>query len=519
MNKLFIKVMSLTMLLITSCSQNVDVLIGDGIIGECRPSYIIPGTKNAKGENAITFSNYSDARQAFTRASVNSLSNTNYDDFTLFTWTNDSVVMNGFHVTYVDGNPSGWAYFNVDNQPIKYFDNFVDKYNFLGVIPMTDVQMSESDNLVKVNVEGFTVDNETTTDTPKEFLYAVTTVAKAEYEKGATINFKHGNAKVYLKFTSNDPNTEIIDYYPNTSGYHVYEINTKPTPVIGPLLSEIEITDEDIEYINNRYASSLGWISYYSKNTVIDGDLNNSMSVYLNGKYDNVKLASGQGNWAQYLQNPNMRLVHIEKTGHTSQDNDSYRGWFVNVQNVTLVDKGESGSQGKEGIIMLPATSINGDGSDAVLATYPQTAEATLSINGLSWSEITTSNSVTYSLPTTKITSNNTNSPIASPTTWYNLPFNTNNVGYTVKISYMYKGIAVYDARIWLPASECQWEGGKYYTYIIQINGRGNGKQDPNNIEGDDPIVENNPSKQEIKVFKVEFTDYEDTEPIIKEIK
>ena len=85
-------------------------------------------------------------------------------------------------------------------------------------------------------------------------------------------------------------------------------------------------------------------------------------------------------------------------------------------------------------------------------------------------------------------------------------------------MSYKYKGVNVYDARVFIPSTECQWSEGKYYTYIIQINGRGNGKQEPNNPEANDPTITTS-AKNEIKLFKVEFSEYTPVAPIIKEIK
>lgn len=472
------------------------------------PTYIVPGTTNSYGEYAISFGNYVNGQ---TRAAINSDSNTGYDDFSLYVWTQDSVVMDGWHTKWVS---DGWAYAGVDNQQTKYFDNFVNEYNFIGIIPQTN--SSVVNGVVTTEVESFVVDNEATTDTPKEFLYAATTVQKAQYSQGAIMNFKHGNAKVYLKFTSNDANTEIIDYYPATDGYKVYTMTATTVPTLGPLATDIEISEEDMEYINSRYTSSKGFTSYQSSN-VISGDLEENMWQYLIGKYPTLSSIT-IGNWNSYVSNTNMRLIHIDKNGHTSADNDSYRAVFVNVQNVNWNEYSTSGNEGVKDIVVVPATSVIGDGTDAVLSVYPTNAYVDVSLNGLNWTVFDTDDIQKFTKPTTKITSNSVDNAIASPTTWYALPCNNTNLGFTIKFSYVYKGVNVYDSRVFIPAGECQWEEGKYYAYIIQINGRGNGHVEPNNIDADDPVIEE-VSNNEIKLFSVEFSDYSNGGVVIKEIK
>ena len=500
---------SMTAISFTSCDK--DIITGDTII-ICPyqyPTYIVPGsTVDKDGNYAITFSGYS---KSSTRAAATTVSGTGYDDLALWCWNSDETVMDKFHVQYT----TGWTYAGVDNQDIKYFKNQYDSHEFIGIIPH-DAQTSFNSGVVTVSdVTAFSQDNPwespsgalvgtNSADTPDEFLYCYENVAKSSYATGATLNFKHGNYKVYLKFTSDDANTEILDYCPATSGYHAYQMVAKPFLAIGPLLTALTITDEDIAYINSHYSSSLGWIGYYSQNSTstIDGDLQTNMTTWLNGRYDNTLLASGQGQWATYLNNPDMRLVHIEKTGHTSADNDSYKGWFVNIQNVQLVDLGTSGTPAIEGIRMLPATSAAGDGSDAVLASYPLTADATVSSTGLSFSEPkTTSSLVQWTIPAGKVSS----TPVASPTVFYGLPIATANVGYTVKVSYEYKGTKYYDSRVWIPASECQFQAGKYYTFVINITGA-NGNTTPDDSEKDDPTVT---ATNEIRLISVSITDYE----------
>jgi len=48
--------------------------------------------------------------------------------FSLFVWTKDSIIMNNYHGVF---NNNIWGY----TENVKYFDNFVQKYNFIGLIP------------------------------------------------------------------------------------------------------------------------------------------------------------------------------------------------------------------------------------------------------------------------------------------------------------------------------------------------------------------------------------------------
>ena len=533
MKKLFLFLTTVT-LMFSSCKQDMELYTYPPLY--LVPTYIVPGTTNAQGQSAIAFTTYSNGQG--TRAFVNSESTTGYDDFSLYTWTNDSVVMDGYHTKWVT---NGWTYVGVDGQQIKYFDNFVDEYNFIGVIPQ-QINNSISNGKVTLETEGFFVDNEATTDTPKEFLYATATVQKSNYPTGVTMNFKHGNAKVYLKFTSNDANTKIIDYSPYTPGQaahaawdeevitYSYNVTCKPFPAQGPRFNESAITQEDIDYVNSKYSVNGNWATYYSSNVTVSGPLDEDMWQYLTNKYPTLQTEDLK-QWSSQVANQNMKLVHMEiinGSGDSSLDG-CIRGWFVNVLNMsntptevvtTVHHDAVQGipESGKEGVVILPATSTLGNGSDAVLATYPTKATTEISLNGLSWNVTETTNIATFTKPSAKITSNDASTAIASPTTWYALPCNDANVGYTIKISYTYKGVNVYDARVFIPANECEWSEGKYYTYVIQLNGKGNGKPTPTDINAEDPTV-NTSDNNEIKLFKVEFSEYGDGGTIIKEIK
>ena len=565
-----------------SCTQDVDVNVF--------PSYVTPGTTNSNGQYAIAFSNYQNGQS--TRALVESNSNTGYDDFSLYAWTENGTIMNPYHTQWVN---KGWTYVGVDNQELQYFDNFIDEYNFIGIIPQ-QTNNPINNGKVAVATESFLVDNETMTDTPKEFLYATLTVPKAKYAEGLTVNFKHGNAKVYLKFTSDDPNTQIIDYAPSspevpaTPATETY--TNKTTKFIDELVARNEVqiaigfygvnspkltsTQPNPLYVGSNNTSN-GWLA---KDWLLSiKDAVNSQFIYyrLNQVNNSTSKTETTEDWESAASNKNifmMKLADGVNATDFANGNDAFatalkahqtdwvggkpadsfwamfeqayaEGWRVirinqsdtnpnqvlvflssNIETSTQVCTVTPGIEyqpaviGKEGVVVLPATSTIGNGSDAVLATYPTKATAEVSLDGINWNTTETNNILTFSKPTTKVTSSISDDvhAIPSPTTWYALPCNDENVGYTVKVSYNYKGVNVYDARVFIPANEAQWEEGKYYTYIIQLNGKGNGHVEPNDVNAEDPTV-NEPIKHEIKLFKVEFAEYGYGTTIIKEIK
>lgn len=73
------------------------------------------------------------------------------------------------------------------------------------------------------------------------------------------------------------------------------------------------------------------------------------------------------------------------------------------------------------------------------------------------------------------------------PTIYYAVPAPESNSGFTVHVSYKLKSkatgtddqIQLYDARVWVPAANCQWEAGKAYTYIFKITDKSSGTTDP----------------------------------------
>ena len=268
-------------------------------------------------------------------------------------------------------------------------------------------------------------------------------------------------------------------------------------PTLGPLLSGINISDDDIAFINSKYTASKGFTSYQTSN-VITGDLDENMWEYLINKYPSLS-SIDLGNWDNYISNSNMRLIHIDKNGQKTTAGDSYDGVWVNVQNVNWNNPTTTQTvihhdavpavpeSGHKGIIVLPATSVLNNGSDAVLSSLTATADVNIPISGdgATYTETSTMSELTFSVPGANAGSD----AVYSPTTFYSLPKDAAQDGLTIKFSYVYKGTTVYDARVWIPSERCQFAEGKIYTYTIFIKGLGNGTSDPSDADEDDPIV------------------------------
>ena len=134
-----------------------------------------------------------------------------------------------------------------------------------------------------------------------------------------------------------------------------------------------------------------------------------------------------------------------------------------------------------------------------------------------------------FQLPTNTTLSKSKSEAAESPTVYYALPSKGSDCGYTAHVSFKIKpegsgdaATQVYDARVWIPAEDCQWEAGKCYTYIFKIPVNSNGKTGVNDAESqtisdypyidpDDPRVTSETGKP-IVFDGVTITDYEDPE-------
>ena len=508
---------------------------------------------NEKGEYAIVFTN-----KATTKASVSPVSNKGYDEFSLYTWnSNNEIVMNPYVVQAEDAD--SYTYEGIGSQTLQYFKNSVDSYSFIGVIPTTDATLNNG--AVKVGVESFVVDDNRVSgllaaDSPKEFLWARTDVNKANYGQVVTLPFKHGNALLYLGFISDEPNTQIIDYTPHVDyqpaipgtpgdttvnnintkaldalkdGYIVgwpYDVDNIPSTYTGnprfTINSYGNMTQEIADKVNSQFI-------YYTdaKGTTVKtddfGDSNKQNKIY-------IKLASGingqdiiDGNdefianvsdvlkndgRVQACYNNGWRVVKIDK---------SYGGWTLwflsNVSqtiSVTTITGGTPDTpaileSGFKGIRVFSAQTDATDGYAHL--PHTKTADATVAAGLTFDNRVTSSDVIQYSLPENTVPVGTTESDaIYSPTTFYSIPGDTGLTHFVVKVSYVYKGVTVYDVRVPIELPTKGLESGKYYKYIINIKSTSNGTNDPveANNEKDDIDIINNPIQATVDV-----TDYD----------
>lgn len=551
-----------------------------------------PGTINANGQYIIGGYTTGQTRAAMTRAAV---SQTYDDKFSLWAWTSDSTVMDGYHGVFgTTNNQPTWGY----TEDAKYFDNFVSEYNFIGVIPQSDSHVYDATNhTVTVAADTFTVaSTDLNYKDDHEILYATTTVQKANYAGGASLAFNNLNSKVYLQFTSDDANTQILDFtpytpanpgspaIPGTPGTETY--TSKSTKFIDELVAGNEV-QVGIGFVGANspkltsgnpttlyVGSNNTTYNYMAKDWLLSiKDAVNSQFVYyrLNAVANSTSKTETTEDWESAASNKNifmMKLADGVNATDFANGNDAFmnaltaheadwfggspattfksmfeqayaEGWRVirinvsdananqvlvflsNNQNITTqvceVTGGTPGTpavpatpeSGHKGIIMLPATSANGTGTDAVLSTFPASVNASISLNGVNWETTATGNSVTFDKPTDVAYT----TPVQSPTTFFTFPAsvaNTSNLGYTIKFSYNYKGVNVYDARIFIPSNVCNWQSAKYYIYKIHITDRGNGKADPTDptVDPTDPTIPTGVTNYQITVNAVSITGY-----------
>lgn len=511
--------------------------------------YWQPYSMNGNGQYAIGgYVNGQQSREA-TRAAIDGGT---YTDFALYAWTKDSVVMDGYHGVF---NGNTWGY----SENIKYFDNDVAEYNFIGVMPQDGVQ-AFANGEVTVEAESFFTDDAEAQigaqngnyAEDRELLYAATTVTNANYPIGANLAFRHANAKVYLKFTSDDANTEIVDFTPSTPGKPEVNDTTdtwinlkKSSNTIASatkLKAPGETTYTNAAALPSEIVAEIK--SYYSIDDGTPGNYNLSLgnSVWPSGVikqlrvvkeipqdykktvelYDGTLMDFFDG--FKYIQDNGYDIQPANSGGKPDVWTYILLDAFVNGSAYTIVgmNYGESNSvpqytiettpevpavEGIKDIIILPATSENGNGTDAVISSYPSKVTATVSLDGIEMTELENESTLTFTKPEGKIYTTR----VASPTTWYTFPSSVNsndNVGYTVKFSYTYKGVTKYDNRVFIPTTDVQWVEGKYYTYIINISGKGNGVVDPTDADENDPTV---PVTNEITVTPT-VNDYEEGE-------
>ena len=525
--------MVITTILMTLGCAKIDYFYGNGNL------------VNSKGEYAIVFKNHTPA----TKALATSTSGTGYDAFNLFVWnSNGTVVMNPYEV---DATDTGWEYDGIGSQELKYFSNAADSYSFIGVIPTTKTATLSGETVTVEGVVSAVVDDDRvsgtlTADSPEEFLWAYTNVAKANYGSSVTIPFRHGNSLIYLGFKSDRTDTKLLDYVPGTpeipaipdqndttdtwfnlkrtSGW--VEGSATKTSVNGApaetayALPEALVTEIKSYYSVNGgdpgdYSLTLGataWPSSEIRQLRIVKDVPDEYALnieHLNGEvttfFDGFKYLKDNGYdvqpattggkpaiWNYVLLDAfvnGQAYTVVGMNGGTSNTNPNYT---INVIPGTPAIPGTDPIEGVR-LFSADSTGVNNLPADTLYCLHiPHTtvADAVISSTGLTWENRTTSNDViTFSLPATTTLSS---SAVFSGTTFYAIPGDTDLNFLVVKLSYIYEGITVYDVRVPIKLPAGGLVEGKYYKYIINILGTSNGTNDPNEAadEKDEILIE-----------------------------
>lgn len=501
---------------------------------------------NSKGEYAIQFGS------KLTRASLNTTSGTDYDEFNLYVWnSNNDTIMKPYKVEA--SGVGEYAYATLPNQELKYFSNLANSYYFTGVIPTTHKETVIGDTIKVDTIKAFTVDDKRVTGTlalesPEEFLYAYMKVDKKDYSHVVTLPFKHENALIYIGFSSDRNDTELLDYVPEITDTTDTWINLKNG--VNAIATATQTKAPGSTSYTNAYQLPADLVaeikSYYS----IDGsaagdyDLRLGLSIWpktvtykqlrvvkdIPAEYKMTVDMHNEGimmdffDAIKYLHDKGYDITSAISGGKPAVfDNkyiilDAYTNG--NAYTLTALNWGESNSVPQytitiirpsiDGIRVFSADSIgeNNLPADTLYCVHiPHTmiADAYIDSTGCKLDNRVTSDSVIqFSLPETTTLSA---TPVYSPTTFYGLPGDANFNFIVVKFSYIYDGVTAYDVRvpIKLPAGGLQ--AGKYYKYTINIGSTFNGTSDPNEAKDEkDEILIDGPYPI---IVKLGVTDYQ----------
>lgn len=530
--KLFLLISSLIVLI--SCDKIVTgptvVIMNGGAPG----SYVVP--KNDSGEFGIVFGQYSPATKA---NAISNYADTHYNDFSLFTWnSNNEMVMNPF---LVSSNAQGYYYEGVNNQELQYFKNNTNHYEFIGVIP-TDHTMALNNGVVSVEaLEASTVDDDRingtfAVDSPEEFLFTYKKVEKANYGSVVELPFRHGNALLYLGFSSDRNDTKLIDYVSEIPGTSVAGTMVDKRAKMFDEMASGQLVSYALVPLagdqNGYYAGFKGnyfnlnpyhgAYNYVSKERLAElMPLVNAQFIYtdencgyvdkweygVNKQYKIfLKFADGvdvdefaAGNdafWTNLtdeekarMQNHHdsgCRIIRIEQLsdGNYFAWGESY-GTYINYsgRDLKIMQGGTIGTPTIPAIEGIRVFSANVDNTHYVHLPHTMVADAAISDAGVAFSNRTTSSDViTYSLPSSEYLSS---TPVFSPTTFYAIPGDENLTHFVVKLSYIYNGLTVYDVRVPIQLPANGLEAGKYYKYIINITSTANGTNNPEEASDD----------------------------------
>ena len=459
----------------------------------CEKTYIRPN-------GAISFGTTSTMTKATANVGPN---NCGYDQFNVFS---KEAGMNPYTVQW---NGSAWTYDGIGTQTKQHFDKSNDEYNFIAVI--SDKAGSYANSTVTVqDVEAFLTNDEA--NTPKEFLWAGTTVARTNYSNQVSLAFAHGNAKMYIGFASDRNDTEILDYVPERTTPGTTIPNKQESLLDGTAWAATStavgavITQDDINYINGLFTYNSGLVFTYGDgveilNTqgYITGYFQEATGIkdYLISKYPTLASVSD----AFMNRFTNFYLIHIEKNGN------EVCGWFYNkkkgsVSSVTAYSETTTPGTPIPAIKDIRVFSVS---KDAVTNKNVRTAHTTKADANIT----TTSNTfvnptlvdevITFDKPDGTVvqiadkTTITLDTPVTmSPSVWYAIP--VSNTAYVVKFSYIYNGVTKYDARVLIPATSANFGQSEYYKYVIYITDSTGGSTNPDAAADDKDEVDTSES-------------------------
>ena len=507
---------------------------------------------NNAGEYAIMFNKY-----PTTKAVVSSTSGTGYDNFSLFVWnSNNTLVMNPYTV---HARGTDYVYDDVAGQKLEYFSRTANYYDFLGVIPTTHPMTLDADSVTVNSLVSFKVDDARVSgtliaDSPEEFLFASARVPKADYGNIVDLPFKHGNAVIYLGFSSDRTDTKLLDYVPGIPATPEVRdtvdtwfnlkrntnVNGSATTLKGPndasYVDNAALPDALVAEIKSYYSIDNGtpgdydlhlgntqWPSSVHKTLRIVKDipdnyklnvelLNGTIVTFFDGLkylkdngYDLQPRTSG-GKPALWDQKQILLDAFVNGAAYTAVFFD----WAVSTVNINVNNAWENHSvieytinvtpaidpvPGIDGVRMFTADSlgVNNVPTDTLYCVHrPHTtvADAVVKADTTVFKNRQTSKEVITY--SLPITTTLSSTPVWSATTFYALPGDANLNWLVVKLSYIYNGITTYDVRVPIKLPDGGLKQGKYYKYEIHITSTSTGTNDPGEAsdEKDEIIIE-----------------------------
>ena len=497
---------------------------------------------NSKGEYLIQFGTKG------TRATVSSVSGTGYDEFNLYVWnSNNDTIMKPYRVEAF--SPSDYVYSTLPNQELKYFSNAASYYDFTGVIPVNHKETVLGDTIKVDTVKAFTVDDARVSgtliaDSPEEFLWAYKRVNKVDYPNVVDLPFKHQNALIYIGFSSDRDDTELLDYVPGTPDIPaqpaVYDttdiwMNLKrgsncdgsPTRTSvngGAYVDNYEIPAALVAEIKSYYSINNGtpgnydlhmgntaWPSAEIRQLRIVKDIPAAyrMPVETTGGdvivfFDALKYLKDNGYNMTYRISGgkpdvfNLPIIDLFVNGSAY----TIVGFMYSVSNVydasvagnipslaytiELTQAAQPAIPGKqpiEGVRVFSADSVgvNNLPTDTLYCVHiPHTMIADAYIDSTGCKLDNRVVSDSVIQFSLPATTTLSPTPVWSATTFYGLPGDANFNFIVVKISYTYNGVTSYDVRVPIKLPAGGLQPGKYYKYEIKITSTYNGTNDPN---------------------------------------